>query len=159
MRCCYRAAVTLAESLCRAPHWLDCLADEAPQLRPMNMNILTDGVILTSGPHPQTKGLAGGADLLALVLSHGHVDHWGLAGFIAVLVPDQADDVYLGAAGGLSFRAISAWSEACRSRSVRGQQFTLMAPDARLPELAHVGVNAGQHEGVPDADNVKQGAV
>lgn len=29
--------------------------------------------------HPIIEGLAGGADLLALVLSHGHVDHWGLA--------------------------------------------------------------------------------
>jgi hypothetical protein len=48
MRWCYRAAVTLAESLCRAPHWLDCLADEAPQLRRMNMNILADGVILVA---------------------------------------------------------------------------------------------------------------
>jgi hypothetical protein len=40
--------------------------------------------------------------------------------------------------------------------AVRCQQFALMRPDARLPELAHVGVDAGQHEGVPDADNVKQ---
>jgi hypothetical protein len=31
-----------------------------------------------------------------------------------------------------------------------------MALDARLPELAHFGGNAGQHEGVPDADNEKQ---
>jgi hypothetical protein len=28
--------------------------------------------------------------------------------------------------------------------AVRGQQFALMLPDARLPELAHVGVNAGK---------------
>ncbi|KAB0677236.1 MBL fold metallo-hydrolase [Aureimonas leprariae] len=29
--------------------------------------------------HPAIDGLAGGGDLLALVLSHGHLDHWGLA--------------------------------------------------------------------------------
>ncbi len=40
--------------------------------------------------------------------------------------------------------------------AVRGQQFALMAPDPRLPEFPHVGVNAGQGEGVPDADDVKQ---
>jgi hypothetical protein len=39
---------------------------------------------------------------------------------------------------------------------VRGQQFALMTPDPRLPELAHFGVNAGQHERMPDADNAKQ---
>ena len=39
---------------------------------------------------------------------------------------------------------------------VRGQQFALTASDPRLPELAHVVIDAGQHQGVPDADNVKQ---
>lgn len=29
--------------------------------------------------HPAIEGLAGDGDLLGLVLSHGHVDHWGLA--------------------------------------------------------------------------------
>ncbi|MGL4557735.1 MAG: MBL fold metallo-hydrolase, partial [Afipia sp.] len=29
--------------------------------------------------HPSIDGLAGGEDLLALILSHGHIDHWGLA--------------------------------------------------------------------------------
>jgi hypothetical protein len=32
-----------------------------------------------------------------------------------------------------------------------------MLLDARLPELAHVGVHAGQHKGVPDADKSRVG--
>jgi hypothetical protein len=52
-------------------------------------------------------------------------------------------------------RAIQRGQQRVDLVAVRGQQFALMAPDAQLPELAHFCVNAGQHEGVPDADNVK----
>lgn len=43
--------------------------------------------------HPTIEGLDGGGDLLALVLSHGHVDHWGLAHLAGPTLP-----VALGAA-------------------------------------------------------------
>jgi ribonuclease J len=43
--------------------------------------------------HPKIERLAGGSDLLALVLSHGHVDHWGLAHLAGPDLP-----VYLGGA-------------------------------------------------------------
>lgn len=37
--------------------------------------------------HPAIEGLAGGGDLLALVLSHGHLDHVGLAGLAGPDLP------------------------------------------------------------------------
>lgn len=43
--------------------------------------------------HPKVDGLAGGSDLLGLVLSHGHIDHWGLAHLAGPQLP-----VALGAA-------------------------------------------------------------
>lgn len=43
--------------------------------------------------HPQIEGLQGGGTLLALVLSHGHLDHWGLAHLAGPKLP-----VALGAA-------------------------------------------------------------
>jgi ribonuclease J len=43
--------------------------------------------------HPDIEGLNGGSDLLGLVLSHGHMDHWGLALLAGPNLP-----VYLGGA-------------------------------------------------------------
>lgn len=43
--------------------------------------------------HPVIEGLAGDGDLLGLVLSHGHIDHWGLAPLAGPKLP-----VALGAA-------------------------------------------------------------
>jgi len=43
--------------------------------------------------HPVVDGLDGGRDLLGLVLSHGHIDHWGLAHLAGPTLP-----VALGAA-------------------------------------------------------------
>nr|WP_298099402.1 MBL fold metallo-hydrolase [uncultured Shinella sp.] len=37
--------------------------------------------------HPQVDGLQGGENLLALVLSHGHLDHWGLAHLAGPALP------------------------------------------------------------------------
>jgi ribonuclease J len=49
--------------------------------------------ILLDLGYPSIDGLSGGGDLLALVLSHGHVDHWGLAHLAGPALP-----VALGAA-------------------------------------------------------------
>lgn len=55
------------------------------ELEAQGARILLDlGLPLEGNPddkavHPQVEGLRGGSSLLALVLSHGHLDHWGLA--------------------------------------------------------------------------------
>ncbi|WP_026615469.1 MBL fold metallo-hydrolase [Ensifer aridi] len=55
------------------------------ELEAQGARILLDlGLPLDGNPddtalHPQVEGLQGGSELLALVLSHGHLDHWGLA--------------------------------------------------------------------------------
>ena len=45
----------------------------------LDLGLPLDGDADEVSVHPTVDGLAGGGDLLALVLSHGHVDHWGLA--------------------------------------------------------------------------------
>jgi len=45
----------------------------------LDLGLPLDGDADETSVHPSVDGLAGGGDLLALVLSHGHVDHWGLA--------------------------------------------------------------------------------
>ena len=45
----------------------------------LDLGLPLDGDADEVSVHPSVDGLAGGGDLLALVLSHGHVDHWGLA--------------------------------------------------------------------------------
>ncbi|EAQ37514.1 metallo-beta-lactamase family protein [Nitrobacter sp. Nb-311A] len=45
----------------------------------LDLGLPLDGNPDDVGSHPVIEGLAGGDDLLGLVLSHGHVDHWGLA--------------------------------------------------------------------------------
>lgn len=53
------------------------MADGARLL--LDLGLPLDGDPDDVGSHPAIEGLAGGEDLLGLVLSHGHVDHWGLA--------------------------------------------------------------------------------
>lgn len=45
----------------------------------LDLGLPLDGNPDDTSTHPAVEGLAGGADLLGLVLSHGHIDHWGLA--------------------------------------------------------------------------------
>lgn len=45
----------------------------------LDLGLPLDGDADEISVHPSIEGLAGDSDLLALVLSHGHVDHWGLA--------------------------------------------------------------------------------
>lgn len=45
----------------------------------LDLGLPLDGDSDEASVHPSVDGLAGDGDLLALVLSHGHVDHWGLA--------------------------------------------------------------------------------
>lgn len=45
----------------------------------LDLGLPLDGDPENTTTHPAIDGLNGGGDLLALVLSHGHVDHWGLA--------------------------------------------------------------------------------
>ncbi|WP_026358284.1 MBL fold metallo-hydrolase [Aureimonas ureilytica] len=45
----------------------------------LDLGLPLDGDPDDESVRPAIKGLAGGGDLLGLVLSHGHVDHWGLA--------------------------------------------------------------------------------
>lgn len=45
----------------------------------LDLGLPLDGDRADAGLHPAIDGLAGDGSLLALVLSHGHVDHWGLA--------------------------------------------------------------------------------
>lgn len=69
------------------------------ELEAQGARILLDlGLPLDGDPddatlHPQVEGLQGGGTLLALVLSHGHLDHWGLAHLAGPALP-----VALGAA-------------------------------------------------------------
>jgi ribonuclease J len=59
----------------------------------LDLGLPLDGDPTEAGFHPQIEGLSGQSDLLALVLSHGHIDHWGLAHLAGPELP-----VYLGAA-------------------------------------------------------------
>ena len=59
----------------------------------LDLGLPLDGDATDTACHPSIEGLEGGAKLLALVLSHGHVDHWGLAHLAGPTVP-----VHLGAA-------------------------------------------------------------
>lgn len=59
----------------------------------LDLGLPLDGDPADTTCHPQIEGLVGGSDLLGLVLSHGHVDHWGLAHLAGSDLP-----VYLGAA-------------------------------------------------------------
>ncbi len=45
----------------------------------LDLGLPLDGDPDDESLHPPVEGLAGGTELLGLVLSHGHVDHWGLA--------------------------------------------------------------------------------
>ncbi|MDW9812849.1 MBL fold metallo-hydrolase [Sinorhizobium meliloti] len=45
----------------------------------LDLGLPLDGDPEDSTLHPGIEGLQGAGDLLALVLSHGHLDHWGLA--------------------------------------------------------------------------------
>ncbi len=45
----------------------------------LDLGLPLDGDPTDESRYPAIDGLAGGSDLLALVLSHGHIDHWGLA--------------------------------------------------------------------------------
>jgi ribonuclease J len=57
----------------------------------LDLGLPLDGDPEDLGSHPDIEGLNGGSDLLGLVLSHGHVDHWGLASLVGPDLP-----VYLG---------------------------------------------------------------
>ncbi|MEP9380328.1 MBL fold metallo-hydrolase [Aquabacter sp. CN5-332] len=59
----------------------------------LDLGLPLDGDVEDDGIHPKIEGLAGSPDLLALILSHGHVDHWGLAHLAGPNIP-----VALGAA-------------------------------------------------------------
>jgi ribonuclease J len=59
----------------------------------LDLGLPLDGDPADETRHPAIDGLTGGGDLLALVLSHGHVDHWGLAHLAGPALP-----VALGAA-------------------------------------------------------------
>lgn len=57
-----------------------CIELEADGARLLlDLGLPLDGDFDNVASHPAIEGLAGGRDLLALILSHGHVDHWGLA--------------------------------------------------------------------------------
>lgn len=56
---------------------IELVADGARLL--LDLGLPLDGDPDDVGSHPAIEGLVGGGDLLGLVLSHGHVDHWGLA--------------------------------------------------------------------------------
>jgi ribonuclease J len=45
----------------------------------LDLGLPLDGDVGDVMSHPSIEGLAGDSNLLGLVLSHGHVDHWGLA--------------------------------------------------------------------------------
>ena len=59
----------------------------------LDLGLPLEGDPTDIGRHPQILDLAGYGDLLGLVLSHGHVDHWGLAHLAGPELP-----VHLGAA-------------------------------------------------------------
>ena len=59
----------------------------------LDLGLPLDGDPDDTAQHPAIEHLDGGGDLLALVLSHGHVDHWGLAHLAGPALP-----VALGAA-------------------------------------------------------------
>ena len=59
----------------------------------LDLGLPLDGDPADTSVHPAVDDLAGDGDLLALVLSHGHVDHWGLAHLAGPDLP-----VHLGAA-------------------------------------------------------------
>jgi ribonuclease J len=59
----------------------------------LDLGLPLDGDADDETCYPKIEGLAGDGDLLGLVLSHGHVDHWGLAPLAGPKLP-----VYLGAA-------------------------------------------------------------
>jgi ribonuclease J len=70
--------------------------------------------------HPSVDGLAGGGDLLALILSHGHVDHWELAHLAGPDLP-----VALGAA---THRILKAAARLCPDHMcLRGQSSSHLA--------------------------------
>lgn len=45
----------------------------------LDLGLPLDGDPEDASRYPAIDGLTGGGDLLALILSHGHIDHWGLA--------------------------------------------------------------------------------
>lgn len=45
----------------------------------LDLGLPLDGDFSDITSHPSVEGLAGNDNLLGLVLSHGHIDHWGLA--------------------------------------------------------------------------------
>jgi L-ascorbate metabolism protein UlaG (beta-lactamase superfamily) len=45
----------------------------------LDLGLPLDGGLSDGSFHPWIDGLSGNGDLLGLVLSHGHIDHWGLA--------------------------------------------------------------------------------
>ena len=59
----------------------------------LDLGLPLDGDADDETCYPNVEGLAGEGDLLGLVLSHGHVDHWGLAPLAGPKLP-----VYLGTA-------------------------------------------------------------
>lgn len=57
-----------------------CIELEADGARLLlDLGLPLDGNLDDVSSHPAIEGLAGSGDLLGLVLSHGHIDHWGLA--------------------------------------------------------------------------------
>ena len=68
------------------------LAAEGARLL-LDLGLPLDGDPDDTARHPAIENLDGGGNLLALVLSHGHVDHWGLAHLAGPALP-----VALGAA-------------------------------------------------------------
>lgn len=57
-----------------------CIELEADGARLLlDLGLPLDGDADNVASHPDIEGLAGSGDLLGLVLSHGHIDHWGLA--------------------------------------------------------------------------------
>jgi len=57
-----------------------CIELEAKGFRILlDLGLPLNGDPNESAVYPAIEGLKGGSDLLALILSHGHIDHWGLA--------------------------------------------------------------------------------
>lgn len=53
----------------------------------LDLGLPLDGDPEDTSLHPKVDGLQGGENLLALVLSHGHLDHWGLAHLAGPALP------------------------------------------------------------------------